>query len=343
MEQQKIDGGISTLDTGEALGSAVALSSDGNTALIGAPGANGCLGVPRGAAYVYERTGSVWVERGFLSINDDCIKDGPRTFESVALSADGKVALLGRPRTFNDNIAAGHAYVYVRNAKGKWVPQPPFTEDEAGNDEGSPIVSSGGEPRFGRSVALSGDGRMMLIGENDFFTGSGSVYVFKRAGIKWTELQKIVPPTGVEFDQIALAADGKTALIGAPDSLQAYVFVRGALQQVLSGPVVDQAFGASVSITADGKRLLVGAPGVDDASGATYLFHKSGDTWKLRQTLAASDPPQKGFGESVAISKNGSATLVGSPTPSSCPPGEFCPPEPCGEGLACGAAYVFRK
>ncbi|MGH8612784.1 MAG: hypothetical protein ACREYF_12355, partial [Gammaproteobacteria bacterium] len=279
VEQQKITGGSSTIDYGEGLGSSVALSADGKTALIGAPFARGCFGDPNGAAHVYERTGNVWVQRGFLSIFD--CRGSERTFASVALSADGKVALLGRPAFDEDD--PGHAYIFVRNAKGKWVPEPPFTFDDNGFDVGSPIFPSGGEPEFGGVVALNGDGNLMLIGGNHPVTGSGPVYVFKRAGAKWKELQKITPPAGVEFEQIALAADGKKALIGAPSSLQAYVFVRGVnfrLQQILSGPAFNR-FGASVSITADGQRLLVGAPGAADVSAA-YVFRKSGGIWALR-------------------------------------------------------------
>lgn len=79
---------------------------------------------------------------------------------------------------------------------------------------GHPITPSGGEPGFGGSIALSGDGARMLIGGNHFITGSGPVYVFKRAGAEWTELQKLTPPPGVEFGEIALAANGNTALSG---------------------------------------------------------------------------------------------------------------------------------
>ncbi|MGH8470872.1 MAG: hypothetical protein ACREVJ_00040 [Gammaproteobacteria bacterium] len=291
-------------------------------------------------AYAFERTNGVWGEQQELTINDcrtQFLFGG-----SVALSADGRVALLGRPN-ISDELLGGEAHVFVRNAMGVWGAQPPVT---IGPDFeiGHPITPSGDEPGFGDSVALSGDGRRLLIGGNHFITGSGPVYVFKRAGAKWTELQKIIPPAGVEFDQIALAADGNTALIGAPDSLQAYVLVRGGvhfrLQQILTGPVLNR-FGASVSVTAHGGRLLVGASGVGDTPGAAYAFRKSGGIWKLKQTLTPSDSPQDGFGASVAISKNGGAVLVGSPDAPPCEE-EFCLPEPC-EGLACGAAYVFRR
>ncbi|MGH8653502.1 MAG: hypothetical protein ACREYE_15650 [Gammaproteobacteria bacterium] len=291
---------------------------------------------------MYVRTGGVWVLRQTLSIGDCGVNRSFGSFGSVALSADGKVALLGRPAR---EVDPGHAYVFVRKG-GKFVPQPPFTVFvDIDFEQGSPIFSSGGEPGFGRSVALSDDGTRMLIGGNDFSGGSAPVYVFKRSGAKWTELQKLTPPTGVTFDPIALAADGKTALIGAPSSLQAYVFVRRGvhlrLRQILTGPALN-GFGRSVSITADGRRLLVGAPAGTDAAAAAYVFRESGGIWTLRQTLTPSET-ETGFGSSVAISsKGGNAALVGSPQPLIFDPDR---PEqlPCAEGLPCGAAYAFRK
>ncbi len=344
VEQQKLTGGSSALDNGEELGASVALSSDGNTALIGTPGAHGCGGVPGGGAAVYVRQKGIWARRQSLEIVD-C--EQIRTFGlAVALSADGKVALLGRPVTIGEEGHTGHAYVFVRKG-AKFVPQPPFTFDENDFEQGSPIFPSGGEPGFGRSVALSGDGTRLLIGGNDFSTaGPGPVYVFKRSGAQWTELQKLTPPTGVAFDQIALAADGKTALIGAPSNLQAYVF-RGSpfrRPQVLTGPVLNR-FGSSVSITADGRRLLVGAPAGTNAAAAAYVFRQAEGIWALRQTLTPSDP-QTGFGSSVAISsKGGNAALVGSPAPVEEPCQDSEPPvqSPCAEGSPCGAAYAFRK
>ena len=48
-------------ESGEAgFGTSVALSADGNTALIGGPGDNG----RQGAAWVFTRSGSTWTQQG---------------------------------------------------------------------------------------------------------------------------------------------------------------------------------------------------------------------------------------------------------------------------------------
>jgi hypothetical protein len=92
----------------------VALSADGNTALIGGPFDNG----DRGAAWVFTRSGSVWSQQGPKLTGSD--EAGAGLFgRAVALSADGNTALIGGP---SDNGSAGAAWVFTRSA-GTWSQQ----------------------------------------------------------------------------------------------------------------------------------------------------------------------------------------------------------------------------
>jgi uncharacterized repeat protein (TIGR01451 family) len=143
----------------------------------------------------------------------------------------------------------------------------------------------------------------------------------------------------------AVAVDGDTAVVGAPDDDDptagdgtgaAYVFVRSGaawvLQQKLTAGdmAAGDAFGAAVSIS--GERIVVGAPGDDDAvagadAGSAYVFTRSGEVWSedaklLAPDLAASDE----LGASVAVFLD--TVVVGAPA---------------GDGGAAdsGAAYVF--
>src|SRR6185437_12689768 len=71
-----------------AFGESVALSADGNTALIGGGGDNGGVG----AAWVFTRSGSSWTWQGpKLAAGDESGQDD--FGQSVALSADGNTAL----------------------------------------------------------------------------------------------------------------------------------------------------------------------------------------------------------------------------------------------------------
>jgi FG-GAP repeat len=74
-------------------GYSVALSSDGNTALIGGPGDNSGIGT----AWVFTRSGSVWTQQGARLIGLSETGTGEFGY-SVALSSEGDTALIGGPR-----------------------------------------------------------------------------------------------------------------------------------------------------------------------------------------------------------------------------------------------------
>jgi hypothetical protein len=124
---------------------------------------------------------------------------------------------------------------------------------------------------------------------------------------------------GDAFGQ-AVAISGNTALVSANQdgggTGSVYVFVETAgawsLQQRLfadDGGSGDN-FGTFVAI--DGDTAIIGAPGHDGATGAAYVFVRTGPTWTQQQKLEAPDgDPGDRFGVSVAVS--GETTIVGSP------------------------------
>src|SRR3954453_13674726 len=88
---------------------------------------------------------------------------------AVALSQDGKTALVGGP---DDANGTGAAWVFVRKGKshrGKEQAKP------TGDDER-------GEAQFGAGVAPSPDGKTALIGGPQDSGGIGAAWVFGRSG-----------------------------------------------------------------------------------------------------------------------------------------------------------------
>src|SRR5207244_2614622 len=87
--------GSGEVDRGE-FGTSVALSAEGNTALIG--GRCDGYGAPKyecvGAAWVFTRSGSTWAQQGPKLTGGGEIGGG-EFGTSVALSADGNIALIG--------------------------------------------------------------------------------------------------------------------------------------------------------------------------------------------------------------------------------------------------------
>ena len=84
---------------------AVALSADGDRALVGALYDDGT----RGAAWVFRRSGSTWAQEGGKLTGGDAAGEG-EFGTNVALSADGDTALIGGWR---DNGGTGASWVFV--------------------------------------------------------------------------------------------------------------------------------------------------------------------------------------------------------------------------------------
>jgi hypothetical protein len=194
-------------------GWSVALSADGNTAIVG--GYNDNSG--NGAAWVYTRNGGVWTQQGDKLVGSGAVGSANQG-SSVALSADGNTAIVGGS---GDNSGIGAAWVFTRNG-GVWTQQ------------GSKLVGTGavGTPVYqGSSVALSADGNTAIVGgpnDDGFITdcgfkGIGAAWVFTRSGGVWTQQGSKLVGTGVvggggaeQGRSVSLSADGNTAIVGGP-------------------------------------------------------------------------------------------------------------------------------
>ncbi len=266
-----------TAKTGEEIGSgvfgaSVALSADGNTAMVGAPVNNNYLG----AAWVFTRVGSTWTQQGEkLTGGGEGGKGEVGT--SVSLSADGNTALIGS----NDNVA----WVYARTGSA-WTQQGPYL---AGAEEVGP------RSQFGSSVALSSDGNIALIGGpydgapsgSQGVLGPGAAWIFTRTGGKWHQQGKKLTAigevgAGALGDSVALSSNGATALVGAPFDNgaigAAWVFIRSGGQWVqegekltAKGEVGEGSFGL-VALSGDGNTALIGGPGDNGFQGAVWVF-----------------------------------------------------------------------
>ncbi len=208
-------------ENGEGIfGYSVALSADGDTALIGGPDDNGRVG----AAWVFTRSGSTWTQQGPKLTGSAESGDGEFGW-SVALSADGDTALIGGP---HDNGEVGAAWVFTRSGS-TWTQQGPKLTGSAESGDGE----------FGWSVALSGDSDTALIGgpydDGSGYTAegydAGAAWVFTRSGSTWTQQGPKLAPRGISAFgwSVSLSSDGDTALIGGPrwrGSGRAWVFTR---------------------------------------------------------------------------------------------------------------------
>jgi hypothetical protein len=319
-------------DTDAELGASVALSADGNTALIGAANdSDGSGGSQDGAAFVFTRSGSSWTQVAKLVDNGGSPDSGAEFGTSVALSADGTIALIGAPLDSftaaapnTSSFDQGAAWVFTASGT-TWSQQAKLISGDPGNDDG-----------FGTSVALSADGAAALIGAPDDRDGTasspdGSVSVFTGSGSSWTQQTELVDNPGGTPDiaahfgaSAALSANGNTALIGGPNDASllgaAWVFTGSGSSWTQQAKLVDSTadsdarFGASVALSADGGTALIGGPSENTDNGAAWVFTGSGSSWTQRAKLVETSDAGGAFsGGSVALSANGNTALIGGP------------------------------
>ncbi len=297
-------------------GTSVALSTDGNTAIVGGYADNGGAG----AAWVWTRSGGLWNPQGGKLVGTGAVGSASQGI-SVALSADGNTAIVGGS---GDNSNAGAAWVYTRSG-GVWTQQ------------GAKLTGTGavGSAHQGTHVALSADGNTAIIGGYSDNSSAGAAWVFTRSGGVWTQQGAKLVGTGAaggahQGDGVALSADGNTAVIGGPNDNSAkgatWVFTRSGGVWTQQGTklvgtggalgAVNQ--GGSVAVSADGNTAAVGGDQDNNTTGATWVFTRSGGVWsqqggKLVGTGAGTFPSQ---GFSVALSGDGNVLITGGLTDS---------------------------
>jgi gliding motility-associated-like protein len=318
---------VGTGNTGAAQqGSAVAVSADGNTAIVGGYADNN----NEGAAWIYTRSGGTWTQQGPKLVGTDDIGAAWQGY-SVSLSADGNTAIVGGQ---NDNSSQGAAWVYTRSG-GSWTQQ------------GAKLVATDntGVAGQGESVFLSADGNTAILGGPGDNSGVGAAWVYTRSGGTWTQQGAKLVGTGNaggagQGFSASLSADGNTAIVGgfADNSQQgaAWVYTRSGgtwTQQgaklVGTGNTGPAFQGVSVSISADGNTAIVGGNDDNSSVGAAWVYTRSGGTWTQQgaKLVGTGNVGASQQGGSVSISADGNTAFVGG----------------LGDNSALGAAWVYTR
>ena len=287
---------------GDWFGSSVALSSDGDTLVVGASSDDGSSLPNAGAAYVFVRASNTWSQQARITASNAGVSD--MFGSSVAISGDGATICVGAPfedsdgtgistaELDNSDTDSGAAYVFVRNG-ATWT-QSAYVK--AFNTEAGDW--------FGYSMALSNDGNTLAIGalyEDGAATGvngdqtnhtafhAGAVYTYMRAGNLWST-DAYIKASNTEADDefgysIALSGDGNTLGVGAYNESSAATGIDG-----------NQADNSAMN------------------SGAAYLFGRSGTTWSQTAYVKASNTDTAdGFGAHMALSPDATMFAVGAP------------------------------
>ena len=203
-------------------GTAVALSAEGDTLVVGAPSKTYEEGAIVGVAYVFTREeGMGWPMQAQAELSPPVPTDGDQFGSSVSLSADGHTLAIGAG---GSSASTGAVYLFVDEGQA-WSAPVTLTASNAGEGD-----------NFGGRVALCGDGHTLAIGarseassatgingdeDDDDATEAGAVYVFTRDGdADWSQHAYVKAPNTNKGDWfgkgIALSTDGETLAVGAP-------------------------------------------------------------------------------------------------------------------------------
>ena len=245
-----------TPGTDTELGYSVALSGNGQAALVGDPQANGGAGV----AYLYVASAGTWPGMPTATFTG-APGSSDQMGWSVALSADGQTALVGAEGA----NGTGAAFLYTASSDWSDTPVATFTPGD---------TPYGG---FGHAVALSGDGQTALVGAytgTGNYAGSGAAFLFTAAS-GWSDTPTAFftqGPSQLFGESVALSDDGQSALVGQPYASAGSASPGAALLYTASSgwsntpavaftaDVPEGEFGWSVALSQNGQVALVGAP-----------------------------------------------------------------------------------
>ena len=219
--------------TNDKFGEDAAIS--GEMLVVGAPGWDSPTENAAGAAYVFIRAGTSWLEMDQLLADDGAAGDQ----FGMVVDISGDLIVIGAQQ--DDTAAgevAGSAYVFSRDGMTWNQEAHLFAHDADAYDI------------FGSDVAIAGDTILVGAAGNSIppAGATGSVYVFTRVGTSWVQQDLFTADDAEGGDWFGkkVALDGDTAVVGVPDDNtpagneagSTYVFVLSLLDFFVGEPPV---------------------------------------------------------------------------------------------------------
>jgi len=311
-------------------GNAVAISGDGNTAIVGGYQDNNHMG----AVWIFTRSGGVWTQQGQKLVGTGAIGTTVYQGISVAISSDGNTVIFGGS---GDNGGVGAVWIFTRSG-GVWTQQ------------GSKLVGSGyvGGSAQGCSVSIPADGSTAVEGGDNDGIFYGSIWVFTKTGGVWSQQGPKLYGSGASGDpsqglSVSVSGDGNTIIDGGyadnNSTGAVWVFTRsGGVwtqqgQKLVGVGSVYASQGYSVSVSADGNTFVEGGPSDNGSEGCIFIFTRSAGVWTQQGPVlvgsgAIGNNGNNVFqGTSVAISLDGNTVVEGG----------------YGDGNYMGAAWCFVR
>ena len=332
-------------------GGGLAVSPDGLTLAVGAPGAGSPGTHAPGVVHVFTR--ATLQEPWRLQATVQPFGTSPYAEFGKAIALSDDYLVVGAPKwlhTFNDGQKqfSGRVEIYKREGT-QWLRKTGFLDANGVTGD-----------LYGAAVAFSADARSLAIGVPGKTVGGtvavGRVQVWTRNGDEWVvggvSVSTLSVPVESGLSRTAVARfgsslafypDGSKLIVGAPSRptlLDGTAVETGATYVYqwdpevrhwnpianlrAPTPTLNAKFGSSLALATDSKTLAVTAP-FDDVSqangaiarsaGSVYVFRRSDPAWPAISERLPSTPVEHAqFGTSVSISTaNGAMLAVGAP------------------------------
>jgi hypothetical protein len=299
-------------DSGQ--GSAIAISSNNSTIIVGAQSANSSAGL----SWVWASVSGTYVPVQRL-IGSGAVGSSQQG-NAVSISSDGTtIAVAG----YQDN-GLGAVWIFAKSGTDTWAQQ------------GAKLASNTGG-LFGNSIALSQDGNTIAIGSPvDSSTSVGATYIFTRSGTTWSQSQVLVGTGSAGGNPyqgwcVSMSLDGNTLAIGGPiddpgtpaHTGSVWIFIKSGtwaqqgskLTGSDSGRQAGAQQGTSLALSSDGNTLVVGGPYSLSSQGAIWIWTRSGGVWTqiVGQLAGTGTTAGSAFGLNVAINPGGTVIFASYP------------------------------
>ena len=297
-------------------GDPIAISGDGNTIAIGSPNANN-----------FDGEVNIYIKIGYSWVHQDTLIGTPTSASfqgsSVSLSTDGNTLAVGAP---SDNSGVGATWIWTRTGT-IWTQQ----------DKLIGSIGLVGLSFQGSSVALSGNGDVVVIGAPKNNSDEGCIWVFTRSASIWTEHNQYIGSGGLvnseQGNKVAISTSGNTiAFAGGTTDDSVWVFEFSSPNWVEEDKIIGTgnigtAFqGSSISLADGGNKLAVGGFGNDGGVGAVWIHTRTGSTWSQQEIVTSSRASFISQGYSTAMSSDGLILSISGRIP----------------GLILGAVDIFK-
>lgn len=266
---------------------------------------------------------------------------------AIALSGDGTRCAV---RTWYSVSGTNNSYLYVfiKNVDGTWSQEATLISAEIQssgrpleiNYDGSIIITgtaTGGASvkiysrtgtawtltqtiaQANRSLAISDDGEIIVIGDSSYNSSRGIVYVYKKTGSTWTIYSTLLPSltmrVGANFGYgVAISGDKQYIAVSCPgysvtpNTSRIFIF-ENYIEQAIISPSSDSAAGWGIALDATGTYVSFTFRS-SGSQNRVFVYTRSGSTWTLQAQLYGDSANTENFARNMAMDSEANTIAV---------------------------------